>query len=94
MTNGFAIYLSAPPSPSPSLCSAITNKLRYLSTTTDILSDEPSTIKDEVMKVINRASSVGGGNVIAGGGVGSSSGVSPQQQQPQQSPSSSSSAGR
>lgn len=76
---------------------AITNKLRYLSTTTDILSDEPSTIKDEVMKVINRANS-GTGNVIGGEGGGGMVGGSPnhssQQQQPSSSSSSSSSAGR
>jgi MAX-like protein X len=31
---------------------AISNKLRHLSTTTDILSDPPSTLREEVMKAI------------------------------------------
>lgn len=92
MTNEVTICLLSHP------LTAITNKLRYLSTTTDILSDEPSTIKDEVMKVINRANS-SGSSVIGGGGVGGSMVGSPggpasssQQQQQQQPPSSSSSS--
>ncbi|CAD7088024.1 unnamed protein product [Hermetia illucens] len=35
---------------------AVSNKLRYLSTTTDILSDPPSSIEEEVLKAVNNKS--------------------------------------
>lgn len=35
------------------LPSAVSDKLRYLSTTTDLLSDPPSTLQDEVLKAIS-----------------------------------------
>lgn len=41
---------------SSNISTAVSNKLRYLSTTTDILSDPPSSIEEEVLKAVNNKS--------------------------------------
>lgn len=38
---------------------AITNKLRYLSMTTDILADPPSSLQEEVLRAVENSSGSG-----------------------------------
>lgn len=39
---------------------AITSKLSYLATTTDILSEHPSSLRDEVIKLVNKPAPAAG----------------------------------
>ena len=63
--------------------SAVSNQLRQLSTTTDVLSDPPSSLQEEVLKAISNSSS----NCLAprGSGKGGSRGGSSTETSPHRS---------
>jgi len=53
----FSKFLTDPNSSHPP-ATAVSNKLRELSTTTDILSENPTTLQEEVMKAIQNSKSL------------------------------------